>query len=157
MIKAQEERGVATAVGRKVRWESRQPGRHSAVDVEGGTVTAGVTGNSANAQHVAENEAKKVGLHWQAVQNSNCSDSDILFAQILTKRVKAYGKYKLPKELGNAGVSLVAPLTFFHDGKIMDCASLNSHCYGFVIVESVIMVAKGKISRRFNIVIKQLT
>ena len=27
VIKAQEERGVATAVGHKVRWESCQPGR----------------------------------------------------------------------------------------------------------------------------------
>ena len=61
VIKAQEERGVATAVGRKVRWESRQPGRQSAAaDSETGTAT----GNSANAQQVAENEAKKVRLYY---------------------------------------------------------------------------------------------
>ena len=58
VIKAQEERGVATAMGRKVRWESRQPGRQSAAELEAGTVAR--TGNAANAQQVAENEAKKV-------------------------------------------------------------------------------------------------
>ena len=62
VIKAQEERGVATAVGRKVRWESRQPGRQSVADSEPGTVTS--TGNSANAQQVAENEAKKVCVYY---------------------------------------------------------------------------------------------
>jgi hypothetical protein len=56
VIKAQEERGVATAVGRKVRWESRQAGRQSASDVEAGAATR--TGNAANAQQVAENEVK---------------------------------------------------------------------------------------------------
>lgn len=64
VIKAQEERGVATAVGRKVRWESRQPGRQSAADVETASRPShggNVTGNSANARQVAENEAKKVG------------------------------------------------------------------------------------------------
>ena len=61
VIKAQEERGVATAVGRKVRWESRQPGRQSAAaDSETGTAT----GNSGNALQVAENEAKKVRLYY---------------------------------------------------------------------------------------------
>ena len=66
MIKAQEERGVATAVGRKVRWESRQPGRQSAAADVG---IGAVTGNSANAQQVAANEAKKVSLYnLQAIQ-----------------------------------------------------------------------------------------
>ena len=46
--------------GRKVHWESRQPGRQSiqVADVENGTMT----GNSANAQQVAANKAKKIGL-----------------------------------------------------------------------------------------------
>jgi hypothetical protein len=60
VIKAQEERGVATAVGCKVCWESQQPGRQSAADH---AETSTVTGNSANAQQVAANEAKKVSLY----------------------------------------------------------------------------------------------
>ena len=61
VIKVQEEHGVATAVGCKVRWES-QPGRQSvAVTADSETGTAG---NSANAQQVAANEAKKVCFYY---------------------------------------------------------------------------------------------
>lgn len=69
--------------------------------------------------------------------------------------MKAYDKYKLPKELGTARVNLLAPLAFFHDGKTMDCVSLNSHCYGFVIVESSIMVARGKNCKALYLYIKR--
>lgn len=54
VIKAEEDRGVATAVGRSLRW---QPGRKPATTLN---VPAGptLTGNSANAQEVAATEAK---------------------------------------------------------------------------------------------------
>ena len=53
--------GAGPVVGRKVHWESRQPGRQSAAaDSETGTAT----GNSGNALQVAENEAKKVRLYY---------------------------------------------------------------------------------------------
>jgi hypothetical protein len=56
VIKAEEERGVATAVGRGLRW---QPGRNPATTL---SILAEPTlaGNSANAQEVAATEAKKV-------------------------------------------------------------------------------------------------
>ena len=58
--------------------------------------------------------------------------------------MKAYDKYKLPKELGTAQVNLLTPLTFFHDGKtVIDCATVNCQCHGFVIINSDIMVARG--------------
>lgn len=65
-VKAQEERGVATAVGRKVRWEYVSQVGRSVADSETGTVTS--TGNSANAQQVAENEAKKVCVYYQQLE-----------------------------------------------------------------------------------------
>ena len=64
--------------------------------------------------------------------------------------MKAYNKYKLPKELGTAQVNLLTPLTFFHDGKTMtDCVSVNGQGYGFVIVDSEIMVARGVLFKPF--------
>ena len=55
VIKAQGEDGVY-GCGLQVCWGSRQPGRQSATDVE--TASGTVTGNSANTQQVARNEAK---------------------------------------------------------------------------------------------------
>ena len=57
--------------------------------------------------------------------------------------MKAYDKYKLPKELGTARVNLLTPLTFFHDG-LGKTMMVNSNCYGFVIVDSGVMVARGE-------------
>jgi hypothetical protein len=52
VIKAEEDRGIATAMGRKLRWEQgSQPGRKP---------TMPPTGNSANAQEVAASDAKRV-------------------------------------------------------------------------------------------------
>ena len=55
-------------------------------------------------------------------------------------------KYKLPKELETAQVNALTPLTFFQTLK--DCGvSVNGQCYGFVIVDSdIIMVARGALN-----------
>ena len=60
--------------------------------------------------------------------------------------MKAYDKYKLPKELGTAQVNLLTPLTSFYDEKNVTDMSVNGQCYGFVIVDSDIMVARGVLS-----------
>ena len=43
---------------------------------------------------------------------------------------------------------ILTPLTSFHDRNTMlDCVSVNGHCYGFVIVESgIIMVARSMLA-----------
>lgn len=61
VIKAEEDRGIATAMGRKLRWEQGsnwQPGRKPMPPSESTT-----SGNSANAQEVAASDAKKVCSH----------------------------------------------------------------------------------------------
>ena len=77
-VKAQEERGVATAVavGRKVRWEYVSQVGRSVADSETGTVTS--SGNSANAQQVAENEAKKVCVYYQQLRLSTHTSNNQL-------------------------------------------------------------------------------
>lgn len=73
-------------------------------------------------------------------------ETDYSTAQILTKRLKAYEKYKLPKELGTARVSLLAPLTFHADQNTSTnnpSLAPNGQCYGFAFVDGEIMVAKG--------------
>lgn len=60
VIKAEEDRGVATAMGRKLRWEQgSQPGRRPTMPPTAASL-ATITGNSANAQEVAASDAKKV-------------------------------------------------------------------------------------------------
>ena len=73
------------------------------------------------------------------------------------KENKSYEKYKLPKELGAAQVNALTPLTFFPDGKtVTDCGvSVNGQCYGFVIVDSDIMVARGVLSLFFSVIKRQ--
>lgn len=59
VIKAEEDRGIATAMGRKLRWEQGsnwQPGRKP-------MPPSTTSGNSANAQEVAASDAKKVCSH----------------------------------------------------------------------------------------------
>ena len=52
VIKAEEDRGIATAMGRKLRWEQgSQPGRKPTMPPTTST-TSTITGNSANAQEV---------------------------------------------------------------------------------------------------------
>lgn len=62
VIKAEEDRGVTTAVGRSLRW---QPGRNPATTSTPSNVLAEptLTGNSANAKEVAATEANKVCLY----------------------------------------------------------------------------------------------
>jgi hypothetical protein len=56
VIKAEEDRGIATAMGRKLRWEQgSQPGRKPMPPT-----ASTITGNSANAQEVAASDAKRV-------------------------------------------------------------------------------------------------
>ena len=54
VIKAEEDRGIGTAMGRKLRWEQgSQPGRKP-------STLQTASGNTANAQEVAASDAKKV-------------------------------------------------------------------------------------------------
>jgi hypothetical protein len=58
IIKAEEDRSIATAMGCKLRWEQgSQPGRKPAMPT---TSESAIAGNSANAHEVAVSEAKKV-------------------------------------------------------------------------------------------------
>ena len=70
VIKAKEDRGIATAMGRKLRWEQgSQPGRKPIPQTASTT-----TGNSANAQEVAASDAKRVVLcsHMIMLNLTNC-------------------------------------------------------------------------------------
>ncbi|TFK33481.1 hypothetical protein BDQ12DRAFT_670188 [Crucibulum laeve] len=105
VIKAQEDRGVATAVG------CRKP--------------TPVTGNSANAAEVSAKDNQK----------------------LLNKRMRSFGKYqRLPRELRNARVTVLSPLTFFNDGKPLKEPILNGSWYGFVFVDGKIAIARGDYS-----------
>ena len=81
----------------------------------------------------------------------------VLQSETYPAKLKAYEKYKLPKELGAAQVNALTPLTFFPDGKtVTDCGvSVNGQCYGFVIVDSDIMVARGVLSLFFSVIKRQ--
>ena len=67
VIKAEEDRGIATAMGRKLRWEQGgQPGRKSMPPT-----ASAINGNSANAQEVAASNAKKVCSHITMIITTN--------------------------------------------------------------------------------------
>jgi hypothetical protein len=58
VIKAEEDRGIATAMGRKLRWEQGSHGQPGRKPIPPTAST--ITGNSANAQEVAASDTKKV-------------------------------------------------------------------------------------------------